>query len=85
MREFFLGLGLLCVLLAIGITAHVLEAERQPAYLTSVVAPVRPSGQTIALTCARMANVDMTPGVPITLVQVQEMERCAVRMMALLR
>lgn len=85
MREFVLGLGLLCILLAIGITAHVLTSESQPAYVTSVVAPARPSGQAIALTCARMANVDMTPGVPITLVQAQEMEQCAHRMMALLR
>ena len=51
----------------------------------SVSPPARPSGQAIALTCARMANVDMTPGVLITPEQFQEMMRCADRMMAILR
>ena len=46
-------------------------------------APARASGQTIALTCARMANVDMAG--QITLAQAQEMERCADRMMAIMR
>ena len=39
MREFFLGLGLLCALLVIGITAHVLEPERRPTPSASVETP----------------------------------------------
>jgi hypothetical protein len=46
-------------------------------------APAHASGQAIALTCARMANVDMD-GL-ITRAQVLEMERCAERMIALMR
>ena len=58
-------------------------AAMLPTPSASVAAPARLSGRAIALTCARRANVDMA-GL-ITLEQVQEMERCAERMMNLLR
>ena len=61
---------------------HTTSGTRPPLALAHE-APARASGQAIALTCARMANVDMA-GL-ITLAQVQEMERCAVRMMDLMR
>lgn len=60
-------------------------AAMGPRPSTSVAMPAlaRPSGQAIATTCARMANVDMS-GL-ITRAQAEEMEHCAERMMALLR
>jgi hypothetical protein len=78
-----LGLGVLLYTLGAYVTPP--SGVTPPRPLISTAAPARSSGQDIAMTCARKARVDLSPGALITAQQVQEMEVCAQQMLTIMR